>query len=125
MSTSLLLALLETIEPDEADLTADYYHWIGATWDGEAWTNGQEDRKELVMRTLYDTLSSYTNSARSRGYTNPRLATQQPPQGKLGTVLARTLTGNNEGLEEHARTLRREMRDTLRASLAELFRNIP
>jgi hypothetical protein len=105
MSTSLLLALLEAQEPDEADRTADYYTWIEAHWDGKSWTGGRPERKELMFRVLYDILHSSVNVA-------------MPESGRLGTVLARALSEDKiASLQEDARGYRTELRAALRAQL--------
>jgi hypothetical protein len=105
MSTSLLLALLEPHEGYEENRSAEYFRWIGAHWDGSRYVGGSPERRELVMRELYDVLQSHVNVT-------------MPASGALGTVLARVLTHDTQSPDRLVEAAAR-----LRASLRrELFR---
>jgi hypothetical protein len=119
MSLSLLLALLGTHEVGEADHTADYFNWIGATPNATApigWTGGQPERAEIVMRALYDLLQAtiYPSSPEN-----------------IGTVLARTLTDDTgpdargRDLQYYAGALRTSLRDKMIAYLDDLRNRYP
>lgn len=125
MSISLLLALLETHEPNEPDLTAEYFKWIGAQWDGKEWKGWKEERREVILRRLYDILFSHIQ------YMPPPPTGQPPPRGGLGTVLARTFTGDtakddhNVDLQEYANRLRSMLRQDMHTALEELICQYP
>jgi hypothetical protein len=119
MSMSLLLALLGTHEVGEADRTADYFRWIGATPNTTAasgWTGGKPERAEIVMRALYDLLQSTIYPS--------------TPE-KIGTVLARALTSDTDkdlrghDLEFFAKALRTSLRDKMITYLDELRNRYP
>jgi hypothetical protein len=119
MSMSLLLALLGAHEVGEADRTADYFKWIGATPNATAaseWTGGQPERAEIVMRALYDLLQSTIYPS--------------TPE-KIGTVLARALTNDTDkdlrghDLEYYAKALRTSLRDKMITYLDELRNRYP
>jgi hypothetical protein len=113
MSTSLLLALLETHKGDEGpDRSADYRAWIGSEWNGQEYTGGVGERRELMMRELYDVLQEAIIRAISG-----------PASVPLGTVLARTLTDETTGLREAAARLRAILRPELVRRLDRLIRD--
>jgi hypothetical protein len=84
MSTSLLLALLETHGNQEPDYSGEYVQWA----------RGDPNRKRLMLNQLYDVLQSTTVMG-------------MPASNALGTVLARTLSDDpREGLAEAKLVLR-------------------
>jgi hypothetical protein len=88
MSTSLLLALLETQGNEEPDYSKEY----------DQWARGDPDRKKLMLDALYEVLQSTINMRMSAS-------------GALGTVLARALSNDRrEGLADAKLNLRGELR---------------
>ena len=88
MSTSLLLALLETHGNEEPDYSGEYVQWA----------RGDPNRKRLMLDHLYDVLQSTT-------------VMEMPASGALGTVLARTLSDEQkDGLAEAKLLLRAALR---------------
>jgi hypothetical protein len=88
MSTSLLLALLETHGNEEPDYSGEY----------QQWARGDPNRKRLMLDQLYDVLRATTVMG-------------MPASNALGTVLARTLSNEpKEGLAEAKLVLRAELK---------------
>lgn len=119
MTVSLLLALLGDHDSGESDRTRDYFEWIGATEDPKAvhgWVGGKPERVEIMMRALYDILHSTIYPA--------------TPE-KIGTVLARTLTGDTEpdgqgrDLQYFAKPLRKSLREKMIFYLDEVRNRYP
>jgi hypothetical protein len=119
MSTSLLLALLEAHEPNEPDRSRDYYNWIRAQWDGTKWNYGSSERRDLMLRELYEVLRSTININMTLPY-----ETMPAESGALGTVLARTLTDDQRpGLPAAAKRLRAALKRELLKRLDALIAN--
>jgi hypothetical protein len=88
MSTSLLLALLETQVDDEPDYSNEYNQWV----------RGDPSIKDRMLDALYDVLQSAISMRMAAG-------------GALGTLLARTLSNDDkEGLADAKLKLRSELR---------------
>lgn len=119
MSVSLLLALLETQEDNEPDYTRDYYTWIGAKWDGQRWINGNEEKREVVLRLLYDVLRSAINVGMPQSVAGPQQQNVQMPQSvALGTVLARAISEDEIlSLQTDVKQQRTDLRAQLRAEM--------